>query len=1305
MTAGSLTASRRWTVLAALGLLAAVAPALAPTRAAAQSLVTEFPLPTAVADPRGIAAGPDGNLWFTERGSNKIGRITPAGVVTEFLVPTPGSGPDGITAGPDGNLWFTETSANKIGRITPTGFITEFPVPTPASQPIAITAAPDGNLWFTQFSGNQIGRITTAGVITEFPVPTAGSQPFGITVRSFDGNLWFTEFGGNQIGRITPAGVVTEFPLPTPGSQPVGITQGPDGNLWFTEFGGNQIGRITPTGNITEFPLPALGSPAGIAPGSDGHLWFAERSGHRIGRITLTGVITEFPTPTTISQPFGITAGPDGNLWFTDEEGNQIGRITPRVMLTVSREGTGSGTVTGDPFGINCGAACSQLFDVGTVVTLTATPAAGSVFAGWAGDGDCSDGSVTMTAPRSCTAVFNLPAATQFTLSVAKPGNGTGTVSSNPAGIGCGADCVQAYEQGTAVALTPVADAGSVFAGWGGDADCADGVVTMTADRACSATFSLIGATQFTLSVSRAGNGGGRVASAPPGIDCGVDCTEAYAAGAGVVLVPAPDAGSVFFGWGGDADCVDGAVTMNAARACVAVFSVPGSTQFALSVQRTGTGTGAVVSAPAGITCGGDCAELYFGGTDVLLAAIPAAGSTFVGWGGPPDCLDGIVTVTAPLTCTAEFALLQVDPVTPVVPDGQSLDPALSDDGRFVAFESAAPRLTPECASGRHVYVRDRVTGGVQCVSRTASGPGAGASSRPSISGDGRVVAFQSAAPNLVSGCTTNGAQVLVRRLETGEMLCASVGGSGEPADAPSGAPALSRDGRYVAFESDASNVVPACGTGVTQVFVRDLVTLTTTCVSLGPAGPGDLASGGPAISRLGDVVVFHSNARTFAGSGCAGGQQVFAWDRASGTLTCLSRGPDGSAGNAASLAPAVSDSGLLVGFESDATNLAPECRNGIRQVFLHDRSTGAVRCVSLAADGQPGNDSSTDVALSGDGLVVAFATEATNLTAAGSASSQSARAGVVAQAGGLSQVVLRSSAVGSALSLMSQTGGTPGTGLSRRPALDRTGSVVVFQTSAANLVPGDTNGVEDVVVVTRAPAPPGCPTVGRPCFTSPLDFSQFLAPTTIALAWSPVTGAAFYGVEHTGAGLTFANPNGAEADPVNGFGGAGGGLRVDGTALAAPVGDDFPPGAYQVRVIAFGAGGQVLGTFSDALTVIVGEVASPVPASARVTLTDPAPDSILVPGGAARVAWTALVGVQRYLLEVAGPGRPFSLPNATTLSDPAAVARLPVDDTALSGPVPPGVPSGVYQIRVIGLSPAGSPVGSFSDAVSVIVP
>src|SRR5438067_13029916 len=149
-------------------LLLAVALGLAVSLAGASAAIptgTELPVPAGAAgSPLGIAAGPDGNLWFTEETANQIGRIGPTGGVTEVRL-TSDADVSFVAAGADGNLWFTEFRANQIGRMTPAGAVREFPVPS--GLPDGIAAGPDGNLWFTE-NGPGIGRITLTGAVTEF---------------------------------------------------------------------------------------------------------------------------------------------------------------------------------------------------------------------------------------------------------------------------------------------------------------------------------------------------------------------------------------------------------------------------------------------------------------------------------------------------------------------------------------------------------------------------------------------------------------------------------------------------------------------------------------------------------------------------------------------------------------------------------------------------------------------------------------------------------------------------------------------------------------------------------------------------------------------------------------------------------------------------------------------------------------------------------------------------------------------------------------------------------------------------------
>jgi len=299
--------------------------------------ITEFTVNTGDSQPRCITVGSDGNLWFTERLGNKIGRMTPAGSMVEFDVPTPNSNLEGITLGPDGNIWFAESGGNKIGRITPTGTITEYVIPSNDSGPEDIVTASDNNLWFTEYNSKKIGRITPTGNITETQLINAPSR----IASGPDGNLWFTETSANYVVRFdpTPAGLggitFTPFNIPTASGGLDGIVAGPDGNLWFGEAASNKIGRITPTGTVAEFNIPTLnssgtgGTRVGIAAGPDGNVWFTEFGANNVARATPTGTITEFPIPTANSAPYGIVAGPDGNLWFTESVGNKIARIAP----------------------------------------------------------------------------------------------------------------------------------------------------------------------------------------------------------------------------------------------------------------------------------------------------------------------------------------------------------------------------------------------------------------------------------------------------------------------------------------------------------------------------------------------------------------------------------------------------------------------------------------------------------------------------------------------------------------------------------------------------------------------------------------------------------------------------------------------------------------------------------------------------------------------------------------------------------------------------------------------------------------
>ena len=241
-------------------------------------------------------------------------------------------------------------------------------------------------------------------------------------------------------------------------------------------------------------------------------------------------------------------------------------------LLTVSRAGTGSGSVSSTPAGINCGATCSANFANSTVVTLTATPSAGSTFGGWAGactgTGTCQ---VTMDAARDVTATFSLPLLTVAT-------SGAGSVTSADGAINCGSLCSASYASGTVVTLTATPAAGNQFTSWSGACSGASTTcqVTMTAARSVTASFAPVSNTTTALTVNMAGTGSGAVNSTPGGINsCSTSCTFQFPTNSTVTLTAVPSAGSVFSGWSGG--CTGTSTTcnvlMDVAKNVTATFS------------------------------------------------------------------------------------------------------------------------------------------------------------------------------------------------------------------------------------------------------------------------------------------------------------------------------------------------------------------------------------------------------------------------------------------------------------------------------------------------------------------------------------------------------------------------------------------------------------------------------------------------------------------------------------------------------------------------------------------------------------
>jgi hypothetical protein len=340
---------------------------------------------------------------------------------------------------------------------------------------------------------------------------------------------------------------------------------------------------------------------------------------------------------------------------------------TASYPLEVGTGGSGTGTVTSNVGGINCGATCSATYADGTTVTLTATASGTSNFNGWSGD--CSGTSttcvVTMTQARSVTASFGPPT---WLLTVSKAGLGTGTVTSDFAGINCGATCSANFADGTVVTLTAATASGSAFSGWSGDCSGTGScIVTMSQARNVTATF----VATHALAVSKTGSGTGTVASDTGGISCGAFCSADYTDGTVVTLSAVASAGSRFTGWtgacSGSGTCT---VTMSQTRNVTATFVA----LYTLTVTKTGSGAGTVSADVGAIGCGATCSADYDDGTPVTLTATASAGSRFTGWSGA--CTGNgacTVTMSQARNVTASFVALYTLTVTKTGSGGGSV--------------------------------------------------------------------------------------------------------------------------------------------------------------------------------------------------------------------------------------------------------------------------------------------------------------------------------------------------------------------------------------------------------------------------------------------------------------------------------------------------------------------------------------------------------------------------------------------------------------------------------------------------------
>jgi Tol biopolymer transport system component len=385
---------------------------------------------------------------------------------------------------------------------------------------------------------------------------------------------------------------------------------------------------------------------------------------------------------------------------------------------------------------------------------------------------------------------------------------------------------------------------------------------------------------------------------------------------------------------------------------------------------------------------GGDCCEPEGAPTisgDGRFVAFATARSGLV----PDDRNDAIdVFVRDRLAHTTERVSVTS---TGAEAQARSRDPAMSPDGRFVVFRSDAP-LTGGGAAVEHCFIRDRAARTTERVSVSTRAVGANHDcASPSVSADGRFVAFSSEATNLVDGDTNRAEDVFLRDVLERTTIRVSVGTSGVQANGPSRSPAISADGRSVAFVSAASNLVDGDTNGVEDVFVRDLAAGVTERVTIATSGAqgsttprmvgrgSDLLFGHsrPAISGDGRYVAFASPLAGLAANDVApldGGRAVYVRDRRSRTTELVSISDRDAPAAYDAIHPAISADGRSVAFVSVAP-LVAEDDNDLPDVFVRDRERGTTVRASVAGDesGISSFGAPVGIALSADGRHVAF--------------------------------------------------------------------------------------------------------------------------------------------------------------------------------------------------------------------------------------------------------------------------------------------------------------------------------------------
>jgi len=332
--------------------------------------ITEYEVPTPKSRPHDPALAPDGSLWYTGQGANKLGRLDPkTGEFKEYALNTPNSGPHGLVADKDGNIWFTAISGGYVGKLNPrTGEIAEYrPADGTKIDPHTPVFDHDGILWFTNEETNYIGRLDPkTGKMRLTRVPTAHAVPYGIVILP-NNTPFFCEFGANKLASIDPGTMrIREYTLPAAGAHPRRIALAPDGTIYYSDYARGYLGHFDPSsGTLLKEWLSPGGSgsePYGIAITGNGEVWYSE-SGVKPNTLVKFDPKSESFSTKAIPSGGGVVrnmvATPDGRLYLACSGVNKVAVVDldrDEVGHSASTENVPTANTSNGGFGLGTGA-------------------------------------------------------------------------------------------------------------------------------------------------------------------------------------------------------------------------------------------------------------------------------------------------------------------------------------------------------------------------------------------------------------------------------------------------------------------------------------------------------------------------------------------------------------------------------------------------------------------------------------------------------------------------------------------------------------------------------------------------------------------------------------------------------------------------------------------------------------------------------------------------------------------------------------------------------------------------------------